>query len=115
MTALFGGELPDDEYDGALFGGELSDDEYDGASPGEELPTVDLTFPKEKCTEIVIKGKPFIRIDTGLTLNELMLALMKYGASGDGFGAVVKNDEESDEESKQMLYDNLKRMKEEKE
>ena len=61
---------------------------------GEEIPTVDLTFPKEKCKEIVIKGKPFIRIDTGLTIEELMLALMKYSASGDGFGALVEKAKE---------------------
>ena len=43
--------------------------------------TLMLTFPKDKTEEITLQGLPFIRVDTGMTIESFMLALMKYSAS----------------------------------
>lgn len=52
-------------------------------------PTVVLNFPKEKCTDIVFKGAPFVQIDTGMTAEELVTMLLRWSASDDKV-AVVK-------------------------
>lgn len=43
--------------------------------------TLMLTFPKEKTEEITLQGLPFIRVDTGMTIEDLIFALMKYDTS----------------------------------
>lgn len=51
-----------------------------------------LTVPKEKCTDITIKGFPFVQVDIGMSADQLILYLMKYSASDEKMCAVVKKD-----------------------
>ena len=46
-----------------------------------KVDTLMLSFPKDKTEEITLQGLPFIRVDTGMTIESFMLALMKYSAS----------------------------------
>lgn len=52
-----------------------------------------LTVPKEKCTDIILKGLPFVQVDVGMSADQLILFLMKYSASDEKMCAVVKKDE----------------------
>ena len=53
-------------------------------------PNVVLNISKERCTDIEINGAPFVQIDTDMTADELILALMKWSVSEDKIGVVKK-------------------------
>lgn len=49
-----------------------------------------LTFPKNQCDDIVIKGSPFVQVDVGMDANSFILNLLKWIESEDPIGAVVR-------------------------
>ena len=49
-----------------------------------------FTVPKKQCTEVEIKGLPFVQVDIGMDADTFLLNFLKWQASGDGMGAVVK-------------------------
>ena len=49
-----------------------------------------LFFPKEKCTDVQVKGKPYIEIDVGMSAKEFILMFLEWEASGDKLGGVLK-------------------------
>lgn len=52
-----------------------------------------LTFPEDVTERVIIGGRSFIKVDTGLTTEELLLALARYEAAGD---TAVLTEEESE-------------------
>lgn len=57
-------------------------------------PKVVLTFYKERCKEVMIKGEPFVQIDTDMTADELIGVLLKWAVSDDKVGVVLKEGDE---------------------
>ena len=53
-------------------------------------PNVVLNIPKERCKDIEINGTPFVQVDTDMTADELIIALMKWSASENKIGIVRK-------------------------
>lgn len=53
-----------------------------------------FTVPKKQCTEVEIKGLPFVQIDMGMDADTFLVNFLKWQASGDGMGAVVKKEAE---------------------
>lgn len=51
-----------------------------------------FTVPKKQCTEVEIKGLPFVQVDIGMDADTFLLNFLKWQASGDGMGAVVKKE-----------------------
>jgi hypothetical protein len=51
-----------------------------------------LTFPEDATERVIIGGRKFIKIDTGLTTEELLLALARYETEGDT--AVIREESE---------------------
>lgn len=68
-----------------------------------------LTFPKDRAEEVTILGSPFIQVDTGMTIDAFILALMRYGASDKPGIAFVKKTEKSEKDEKSN-YDGGERM-----
>ena len=56
--------------------------------------TVMLTFPESKVEHVVIDGIPFVKIDTGMPIEDLMLALARCIDKGDA--AVIEVGEGSE-------------------
>lgn len=52
-----------------------------------------LSFPKKNCTEIEVKGIPFVQVDIGMTAQQFLLKMMQYVTSEDSIGIVVKKDD----------------------
>jgi len=63
-----------------------------------KVGTITLTFPKDKTEEITILGSPFIRIDTGLTIEDFMLVLMQI-VDKKGIAVVEKSEEVNENEN----------------
>jgi len=42
-----------------------------------------LTVPEDATERVIIGGRKFIKVDTGLTTEELLLALARYETEGD--------------------------------
>lgn len=53
-----------------------------------------LIFPKDRCTDYNFKGVSCMKIDTGMTVEALILMILEWRASGKPFGSVVKKEEE---------------------
>ena len=51
-----------------------------------------FTVPKKQCTEVEIKGLPFVEIDMGMDADTCLLNFLKWQATGDDIGAVVKKE-----------------------
>lgn len=51
-----------------------------------------FTVPKKQCTEVEIKGLPFVEIDMGMDADTFLLNFLKWQATGDDIGAVVKKE-----------------------
>lgn len=56
------------------------------------MSNVVFTVPKSQCTELEIHGLPFIQVDMGMDADTFLLNFLKWQASGDDVGAVVKKD-----------------------
>ena len=56
------------------------------------MSNVVFTVPKKQCTEVEINGLPFVQVDMGMDADMFLLNYLKWQASGDGMGAVVKKD-----------------------
>ncbi len=56
------------------------------------MVNVVFTVPKKQCTEVEIKGLPFIQVDMGMDADTFLLNYLKWQASGDDIGAVVKKE-----------------------
>lgn len=54
------------------------------------MSNVVFTVPKSQCTEVEIKGLPFVQVDMGMDADTFLLNYLKWQASGDSIGAVVK-------------------------
>lgn len=61
-------------------------------NPDEE-PIVTLTFPKEYCIDTNFKGRPMVKIYTGMTAQELIIMLLRHAATGESIAAVLKVEE----------------------
>lgn len=53
-----------------------------------------LIFPKDRCTDYNFKGVSCMKIDTGMTAEELILMLSEWKVSGEPFGSVIKKEDE---------------------
>ena len=62
------------------------------------MANVVLSFPKDRCKEITVKGIPFIQVDVGMSAEQLILYLMKYSVSDNEIGMVVKKSGKDNEE-----------------
>lgn len=51
-----------------------------------------FTVPKKQCTEVEIKGLPFVEIDMGMDADTFLLNFLKWQATGDDMGAIVKKE-----------------------
>lgn len=54
------------------------------------MSNVVFTVPKSQCTEVEINGLAFVQVDMGMDADTFLLNFLKWQASGDGIGAVVK-------------------------
>ena len=57
-------------------------------------PDVVLMFPKDRCMDYSFNGISCVRIDTGMTVEELIVMLTKWEVSDEPYGAVMKKEEE---------------------
>lgn len=57
------------------------------------MDNVIFTVPKKQCKEIEIRGVPFVQIDMGMDADTFLINYMKWQASGDATGVVVKKEE----------------------
>ena len=55
------------------------------------MTNVVLSFPKDRCKEITVKGIPFIQVDVGMSAEQLILYLMQYSVSDDNIGIVCSS------------------------
>lgn len=55
------------------------------------MTNVVLSFPKDRCKKITVKGIPFIQVDVGMSAEQLILYLMQYSVSDDNIGIVCSN------------------------
>lgn len=51
-----------------------------------------LSVPKKNCTEIEVKGIPFMQIDVGMTAQQFMVKMMEYVSNGETPCAIVRKD-----------------------
>ena len=56
------------------------------------MSNVVFTVPKSQCTEVNIHGLPFVHVDMGMDADTFLLNFLKWQASGDDIGAVVKKE-----------------------
>lgn len=56
------------------------------------MSNVVFTVPKNQCTEVEINGLAFVQVDIGMDADTFLLNYLKWQASGDSIGAVVKKD-----------------------
>ena len=52
------------------------------------MTNVVLSFPKDRCKEITVKGIPFVQVDVGMSAEQLILYLLQYSVSDDKIGIV---------------------------
>ena len=57
------------------------------------MDNVIFTVPKKQCKEIEIRGVPFVQIDMGMDADTFLINYLKWQASGESMGAVVKKEE----------------------
>ena len=53
-----------------------------------------LTFPKERVSEITVKGMPMVQYKTGMTTQEFIQMLLRFAVSGESMGTVYERGKE---------------------
>lgn len=53
-----------------------------------------LSVPKKNCTEIEVKGIPFVQVDVGMTAQQFLLKMMEYVSNGETPCAIIKKGED---------------------
>ena len=54
-----------------------------------------LMFPKDRCEDYCFNGISCVKIDTGMSVEELILMLTKWEVSGEPYGSAVRKEEEN--------------------